>query len=107
MVTTNKTAEQIVNTDPGPVDDLVQAALGTQSWFQKYSNEVTTGFFGLLQVLGLVIGLGVELPPWAVISTAAVIFVANLVGITKTPNGLTPANAAQLKAIEDYLGKRR
>ena len=108
MGTPNKTAQVIANADLGALDDMLRAALEAQPWYRKYSNEITTGFFGLLQVLGFIIGTGVELPAWAQISIAGVLLVGNVLGIKKTTNGVTDASADQIvRTVEDYVGRHR
>lgn len=104
MVTTNKTAENIVNTDLGIFDDLLRSALDTQPWYRKYANTVTTIYFAILQVVSLVIGFGIELPAWSQIAVAGVILVGNVLGIKKTKNGVTDSNAEALRAtVETYV----
>ncbi|MBM4592049.1 hypothetical protein GS454_01315 [Rhodococcus hoagii] len=105
MVKTNKTAAAIANADPGILDDVLQAAIAAQPWYRKYSNELTTLYFALLQAISLVIGFGIELPGWAMIAVSGVIFVGNLFGLSKTANGITDATAEKLKAdLTSYVG---
>jgi hypothetical protein len=104
----SKTAEQIVNTDLGLLDDLLRGVLANQPWYRKISNELTTGFFGILQIATVIVGLGVDLPGWAMIGLAALLFVGNVLGINATRNGVTDEVAEDIKAqVENYVGKHR
>lgn len=81
MVTTNKTAETIANTDLGVFDDLFRAYMQKNSWYRKYANTIKTGILGLLTLIGVVTSVGIDLPVPVAIGIAVVGLAAQLFGV--------------------------
>lgn len=62
-----------------------------QSWWKRYANTVTAAVTNLLNVVWLVVSLGIHMDTWLIWTVAAILFAGNVLGIKKTPNGLTPS----------------
>lgn len=90
------------NPDPmAPIRVLYE----NQPWFKKLSNTVTGGVGAVAQVAWLAISFGVDIPTdvakWGFVGIAGL----TVVGLLKTPNGIT---AQQLDQIEEAtVGRHR
>lgn len=92
------------------VSDLAKTALGAwvqrelaeQSWWQQKSNTIVTAVGGIVSFLWWIIGTGIELPQWALWTIGGIFFVATILGVNVTRNGLTPTLGAKIqKAATD------
>jgi hypothetical protein len=77
------------------------AEMERQPWWKKYSNTVTAAISGVVVFLGWILTTGVGLPHWATITTGAILFLASVLGIHATPDGLTEPTITRILAMPD------
>lgn len=66
-------------------------ALDEQPWWSKYANTVTTAVSVLVMLAWLLISSGTDFPGWLDAVITAVLAAGNVLGVSKTRNGVTPA----------------
>lgn len=86
-------------TVPAP-DDLIQAKLlellQEQPWWKRSANTVTGAVSGLAVLAWWLTSTGIDFPDQVTYGIGVVLFAASVLGIKRTPNGLTPALVEQL-----------
>ncbi len=102
---TNDKAEAAYYDPQGDPLAPVRALYENQPWFKKVSNTVTGATGAVVQVAWLAVTLGVDIPDdvekWGFVAIALL----TVLGIRKTPNGITER---QLHEIEEaYVGRHR
>ncbi|MGH2360472.1 MAG: hypothetical protein ACRDGM_08015 [bacterium] len=73
------------------MEDRLYDLLKAQSWWKRYSNTATAIVTNLVLVAWLIVASGTALPPAVQWTVAAVLFAGNVLGIRRTPNGVTPS----------------
>lgn len=76
--------------------------IAEQPAFKRYANTATTAVGGVAQLAVWLAAFQLDLPAPAVYAIGALLFVAQLLGVKATPNGLT-ASAAQKAAAPDVI----
>lgn len=90
---------------PQVVQDALQQRLDKLHWYQKYRNTATQIVAGFVTFIWWLIGSGIDLPTWLTITVGFVLYVAGVLGIKKTNNGLTPRTIEMVtNDVEAYVG---
>ncbi|MGY4103403.1 hypothetical protein ACW2Q0_28150 [Nocardia sp. R16R-3T] len=90
-----------------PQDALapIRALYENQPWFKRFSNTVTGGVGALVQLAWLATTFGVDLPDDVEKWGFVVIGVLTVLGLRKTPNGITEQQLHQME--QAYVGRHR
>jgi len=83
----------------------VKELIARQSWYKRFSNTVTAGVGSIVGLLWLAASFGMDVPDDVSKWVFAIIGVLTVLGILKTPNGMTET---QLREIEEIsTGRHR
>lgn len=78
----------------------------SQPWWKRKANTVTGAWTGMLMVVWIAIGSGAEMPYWVTLLGGGLLYVGQLLGLSKTPNGVTPGVVEQVTAVvEESYGR--
>jgi hypothetical protein len=84
--------------------NVVRDQLDKQAWWRRSSNTVVGAIGGVVQLAWWIIGLDIDLPKPVVYGVGAVILVGQVLGLKKTPNGITPGVADQIQRdVTEYV----
>lgn len=72
------------------MENHLHEMLVSQPWWRRYSNTVTSIVAYVTSLVWLAIGLGAHVSGFAVWAVAVLLAVGGVVGVRKTPNGVTP-----------------
>lgn len=87
--------------------DVVRKQMEAQPWYLRFSNTVTTAAGAILAILWLAAASGLEIPTDVTKWVTAVIVVLTVLGVIKTPNGVTPSQVDQLETVATYTSTGR
>lgn len=85
---------------PGiPADPLepVREIFSQQPWYKEFSNTVTTGVGLLIEAAWLATTFGVDLPDEGEKWGFVIIGILTMLGVAKTPNGITKGQLEQME----------
>ena len=97
------------NVDPGAqaLVNEIRTQLERQPWYAKFSNTVTTAVGAVLTLIWLATTAGLEIPSDITKWVTAAIVALTVLGVLKTPNGVTKEQVAQLQEAAVYVGEHR
>ncbi|EME14816.1 hypothetical protein [Rhodococcus triatomae] len=84
--------------------EFLREKLEAQPWWRRIANTVTAAFGALVGIAWLAVSLGLDLPAPVMAGVMAVVSLGTVIGVRKTPNGVTERQIAEL---EDYVGRHR
>jgi len=73
------------------MEERLRELLEAQPWWRRYANTATSIVTNLVLVAWLLIASGMAFPSWLEWTVAAILFAGNVLGIRRTPNGVTPS----------------
>lgn len=73
------------------MEERLRELLEAQPWWKRYANTATAIVTNLVLVTWLLLASGLALPPTVQWVVAAILFAGNVLGIRRTPNGVTPS----------------
>lgn len=93
-------------TAPSTMRDALNHYLNTQPWWKRNANTVTAAWTGLAAFGGIMLANDTGLPDWAVYAIGGLLYAGQVVGIAKTPNGITPTVVDKVEgAVEAHYGR--
>lgn len=87
--------------------DLARKQMEAQPWYLRFSNTVTTAAGALLGILWLAASAGLEIPTDVTKWVTGAIVVLTVLGVIKTPNGITPSQVDKLEDAAQYVSTGR
>jgi uncharacterized membrane protein len=86
-------------TDPNDPLWAVKELIQSQPWYKRFSNTVTAGVGSVVGLIWLTVSFGVDVPDDVSKWVFAIIGVLTMLGILKTPNGMTEGQLREIKEV--------
>lgn len=95
---------------PDDVQELIdnlRLQAEAQPWYAKFSNTLTTAVGLVLAALWVATASGIDLPDDVTKWVLGVIGVLTVLGVYKTPNGVTDTEVKRVQIAAEYIGEHR
>lgn len=87
--------------------DELRASLQRQPWYKRFANTVSSAVGVLSLVVWVAIANGVEIDPAVQTGVGAVLAVLTVLGVLRTPNGVTPRGVATVQVAAVTAARHR
>ncbi|WGH20833.1 holin [Gordonia phage Commandaria] len=97
------------NIPPVPAGELIEVLrnqIAQQPWYARFSNTVTSGVGLVLLIVWVAVSNAIEIPGTIETGIGSIISALTLLGVLRTPNGVTPRGVEKVEEAARVAAER-